>query len=286
MRISGFTFVRNGVILGYPFLESIGSILPICDEFIVNVGVSEDDTLERIRSIGSEKIRIMESSWNPQMRVKGYTYGQQKMIAQFNCTGDWAFYLEADEVVHEKDLPGIAEAMERHLKDERVEALVFDYLHFYGNANTYAWSPRWYRTAPRVIRNSIRTFCPDALFWAVMKKNKAARYPRAALTGATIYHYGWVRSESQMDLKLQQVQQYWNKSHQPVDYSAIDQYILREFKGSHPKVVESWLPKSEGVFRADPRHKLTTKEKRDRLMLKLESWFRLDMSKKHHRLLR
>lgn len=286
MKISGFTFVKNGVILGYPFLESILSILPICDEFIVNVGVSEDDTRERIRSIGSEKIRIIESAWNAQMRVKGYTYGQQKMIAQFNCTGDWAFYLEADEVVHEADLPGIAEAMERHLADERVEALVFDYLHFYGNAATYAWSPRWYRTAPRIIRNTIRTFCPDALFWAVMKKNKKARYPRAAHTGATIYHYGWVRSESQMNLKSRQVQQYWNKSHQVIDYSDIDQFILKEFRGSHPQAVASWLPPSNGVFLANPDRRLTGRDRRDRLRLRFEKWFGVDLSKKHHKLLR
>jgi len=286
MKVSGFTFVRNGVILGYPFLESILSVLPICDEFIVNVGASEDDTLERVRSIGSEKIRVIESLWNPEMRVKGYAYGQQKMIAQFNCTGDWAFYLEADEVVHEADLPAIEAAMEKHLSDNRVEALIFDYLHFYGNANTYAWSPGWYRTAPRIIRNSIRTFCPDALFWVVMKKNKTARYPRAAHTGATIYHYGWVRSESQMNLKSQQVLQYWNKPHRKIDYSEIDPFILREFRGNHPKVLESWLSPSDGLFQAIPGHRLEIRERKHRLMLKLEKWFGLELSKKHHTLVR
>lgn len=283
MRVSGFTFVRNGTALGYPFIESIQSILPICDEFIVNVGESEDDTLECVRSIDSRKIRIIESVWNPVMRVKGYTYGQQKMIAQFNCTGDWAFYLEADEVVHESELSKITASMETHLSNDRVEALVFDYLHFYGNAETYAWSPGWYRTAPRIIRNSIRTNCPDALFWTVMKRNKTARYPRAAHTGATIYHYGWVRSEPQMNLKSQQVQQYWNKSHHTIDYTEIDQYVLRQFKGSHPEVMRSWLPHSDGLFQANPNHRLTRKERRTRLMLKLEEWFGFDLSKKHHK---
>ena len=32
MRVSGFTFIRNGTMLGYPFVESIRSALPLCDE--------------------------------------------------------------------------------------------------------------------------------------------------------------------------------------------------------------------------------------------------------------
>ncbi len=111
MKVSGFTFIKNGEILGYPFIESIKSILPIVDEFVVNVGESEDNTLELIKEINNPKIRIIESKWNDKMKDRGYVYGQQKMIAQFNCTGDWAFYLEGDEVVHEDDLPKIKEAI-------------------------------------------------------------------------------------------------------------------------------------------------------------------------------
>ncbi|MFP5212021.1 MAG: glycosyltransferase [Acidobacteriota bacterium] len=286
MRVSGFTFLRNGTMLGYPFIESIQSVLPLCDEFVVNVGRGEDDTLERIRAIGSDKIRIIESEWSSCQKTRGYVYGQQKMIAQFNCTGDWAFYLEGDEVVHEDDLPKIREAMERHLHDDEVEALVFDFLHFYGNANTYAWSPAWYRRAPRIIKCSVRSYAPDGLFWLVLATNKGGRYPKAAQSGATIYHYGWVRPESRMNLKSLQVQRYWNKEHKPIDYSKIDSTILREFKGSHPQAVADWLEVSEGIFRADPAYRPTKKEKRHRLMLKLEAWLGLELSKKHFKLVR
>ena len=101
MKISRFTFIRNGEMLGYPFIESIQSALPILDEFVIAVGKSEDCTLERIQEIGSDKIRIVETEWNEVMQDRGFVYAQQKMIAQFNCTGDWAFYLEGDEVLHE-----------------------------------------------------------------------------------------------------------------------------------------------------------------------------------------
>ena len=86
MKVSAFTFIKNGQILGYPFIQSIQSILPIVDEFIINVGNSEDDTLLLIKSISSPKIRVIESHWSEKMKDRGYVYGQQKMIAQFNCS--------------------------------------------------------------------------------------------------------------------------------------------------------------------------------------------------------
>ena len=74
MKVSAFTFIKNGQILGYPFLQSIQSVLPIVDEFIVNIGESEDDTLSIIKSIKSSKIRIIESCWNENMKDRGYVY--------------------------------------------------------------------------------------------------------------------------------------------------------------------------------------------------------------------
>ena len=282
MKISAFTFIRNGTIFGFPYSESIRSVLPIVDEFVVNVGDSDDDTLEKIREIDDPKIRIIQSKWNDKMKVGGYVYGQQKMIAQFNCTGDWAFYIEGDEIVHEDDLEKIVDACRAYKDDERVEALTFDYYHFYGNANSYLDSPAWYRRAARIIKTSVRSYAPDGLYWHVLtSKSKVSRYPKSAHTGASIYHYGWVRSEEEMNLKSGNVQKYWNKNHRRIDYREIDQQIIREFEGSHPEIIRAWLPPEEGLFRADPDHKLTSREKKHRLMLLLERWFGLELSKKH-----
>ena len=68
MKVSGFTFVRNAVKYDYPVVESIRSILPVVDEFIVNIGRCEDGTLELIRSIGDPKIEIVESVWDATLR--------------------------------------------------------------------------------------------------------------------------------------------------------------------------------------------------------------------------
>jgi len=286
MKISAFTFIKNGQILGYPFIQSIQSVLPIVDEFVINVGESDDDTLSLIESIASPKIRIIQSKWNQSMQDRGYVYGQQKMISQFNCTGDWAFYIEGDEIYHENDLNQIRSAMQDNLNDSNVEALVFDFLHFYGNANTYLDSPGWYRAEARIIKTSIRSYAPDGLFWLVLDSNKKGRYPRAKHTGVTCFHYGWVRSEDQMNLKSQQVQKYWGNSHANIDYSQIDSSILKLFKNSHPRVVQDWLPINSGVFKADPSYKLTKKQKKHRIMLKFEIFFGIDLSKKHYKLVK
>ena len=285
MKVSAFTFIKNGQILGYPFIQSIQSILPIVDEFVINVGQSEDDTLALIQSINSPKIRIIQSIWNDNMHDRGYVYGQQKMIAQFNCTGDWAFYIEGDEVYHEDDLDKIRASMQTHVDNPEVEALVFDFYHFYGNANSYLDSPGWYRSEARIIKNSVRSYAPDGLFWLVLDSNKNGRYPKAKHTGACCYHYGWVRSEEQMNLKSQKVQQYWGGEPTKIDYSQMDQQIIKAFSNSHPKVVQDWLPKDKGIYQADPTYQPSKKQKKHRLMLKLEKLFGLELSKKHYKLI-
>jgi hypothetical protein len=290
MKVSGFTFLRNGQKLGYPFVESIRSVLPIVDEFVIALGPCEDDTEKMLRSIGDPKIRIINTTWNEKIRhdysIKGFVYGQQKSIALFNCTGDWAFYLEGDELVHEDDLPKIRASMERHLENPRVEALIFDYIHFYGNKNTYAWSPRWYRTAPRVLRNTIPAWAPKGLFFVVLSGNKGGRYPRAAHADGRIFHYGYVRTEDQMNLKKKAIAPYWADCSSTIDYTAVDPSTLRRFTGTHPKAILGWLPPAEGLFQANPQHQLTRRERKHRVMMKFEKWFGWELSKKHYTLVK
>jgi hypothetical protein len=291
MTVSGFTFLRNGQKLGYPFVASIHSLLPLVDEFVIALGPCDDGTEKMLRDMNDPKIRIIPTQWNENLRpdysVKGFVYGQQKSIALFNCTGDWAFYLEADEVLHENDLPKIRAAMEKYLADEHVEALAFDFLHFYGNKNTIAWSPGWYRTEARIIRNTIPAWSSEALFFNIVTGHKKSRYPRAAHTGATIFHYGWVRSEAQMNLKSAGVLKFWNnRPPGAVNYSRIDSAALKPFSGTHPQIIQDWLPPAEGIFQASPDHQLTPREKKHRRMMKLERWLRFRFGKKHYQRVR
>ncbi len=289
MKVSLFTFIRNGTKLGYPFIESIYSALPIADEYIIAIGPSDDDeqdsTLRLIEAINDPKIKILRVQWNEKMQTAGFVYGQQKMLAQSQCTGDWAFYLEADEVLHEKDLASIYESMHRYLADNAIEALVFDYIHFFGSPNYQAVSPGWYKRAPRIIRNSVRAVACDGLFWNIIINNQKMRWPRAALTGTKIYHYGHVRPLDAMNKKQEAVERYWNKTPKKLARYQIDPCALRPFTGEHPRIMRDWLAqKADYSFEPDRSYIPTPRDLRHRWGSTLEGLLGIDISRKHFRL--
>jgi len=282
VKVSGFTFLKNGSVLGYPFVESIKSALPICDEFIVALGPCDDDTEEKLLAIGDPKIRIIHTHWNEKMQDRGYVYGQQKMIAHFNCSGDWALYIEGDEVLHEDELPTIKRNMEKYLEDSEVEAFYFDFYHFYGRPDQVGISG--YRRAPRIIRNSVRSIAPDGLFFVVLEKNKKGRYPKAVHAGGNIYHYGHVRNIQKMQEKINQVSKYWDHTPEPFPgYGNIDTAVIRPFNGYHPKIMDTWLNNdAEWDFAQSPDYKLCKRDKKVRIKLKLEKMLGVEISKKHY----
>lgn len=157
MKVAGFTFIRNAIKNDYPIVEAITSILPICNEFIVAVGKSDDDTLTLIKGINSDKIRVIETFWDDNLRVGGHVFAQEtnKALAAVSKDVDWCFYIQGDECVHEKYLPTIQAEMEKYLNQPQVEGLLFDYKHFYGSYDYYAHSRRWYRREIRVIKKLV-----------------------------------------------------------------------------------------------------------------------------------
>jgi len=193
MKVSGFTIVRNGVKLHYPIVESINSILPICDEFIVNVGDSEDSTLDLIKSIASPKIKIIQTKWD--MSQGPTVLSEQTNVALKHCTGDWAFYLQTDEVIHESDLLRLKRCMERYLHHPEVDALRFRWLHFYGSHWRYRIDAGWYQKQDRIVRNNgqVQSYGDAYAFCRRDGKDMTIRN-----TGCFMYHYGWVFSEEVM----------------------------------------------------------------------------------------
>lgn len=193
MKISGFTIARNVIKFNYPIMESIQSILPLCDEFIVNVGDSEDDTLGLIRSIGSDKIRIIQNTWDFSQGAEVLSY--QTNLALKECSGDWAFYLQSDEVIHEDDHRKLIRIMQKYLNDEKVDTLRFRWFHFYGSYFRYRVDRGWYQKQDRIIRNNgeVESF-GDAFGF----KRKDEQPLRRKNTKCFLYHYGWVHSQQMM----------------------------------------------------------------------------------------
>src|ERR1041385_4092369 len=135
LKVAGFTIIRNAIKYDYPIVEAISSVLPLCDEFVVAVGNSSDDTLGLIRNINSPKIKIVETIWDDSLREGGKVYAIEtdKAFHSISPDCDWAFYIKADEAVHEKYHPAIREAMEKYKNDHAVDGLLFQYKHFYGS---------------------------------------------------------------------------------------------------------------------------------------------------------
>ncbi len=248
MKISGFTFCRNIIKYDFPAVESILSILPIVDEYIVNVGKSDDETEALIASIRSDKIKIVHSVWNEDLKKDGLILSEQTNIALKECRGDWAFYLQADEVVHEEDLPVLVRSMEQYINNPSILGLTFRYLHFYGDY--YSVHPWFYRRAVRIIRNNGRIVsCGDAVGFSnkdtgeFLKPRDKARCPPS---GARMYHYGYVKDSRVLLEKIKYQASRYHGDAVPEEqarrlekdaYDFKEYSILKNFGGSHPKVM-------------------------------------------------
>ncbi|MCP4723515.1 MAG: glycosyltransferase family 2 protein [bacterium] len=274
MKISGFTFVRNGIKFDYPFVESINSILPICDEYIVNVGKSDDNTLEAVKNICSDKIKIVESVWDESLREGGKILAQQTDIALSHCTGDWCFYLQGDEIVHEKYLEIIKKTIQAHHSNDRVEGLLFKYKHFYATYNYVGASRRWYRQEIRVLRNIPGVYSyKDAQGFRIDDRKL-----RVKAVDAYIYHYGWVKPPKIQQDKYKSFIKHWLPdsdvkkragSVEEFDYSKID--ALEPFTDSHPELMKKRVKDQDWEFDYDPSKILRNTPLKHRILNKFEN---------------
>ena len=271
MKISGFTFVFNAIRFDYPVVESIKSILPIVDEFIVNVGPDEDGTRSLIESIGDPRIKIIQSRWNPNLDTGGYLFAQQTNVALFNCTGRWAFYLQADEVVHEEDLALIMEYADKYQEDDRVEGLAFWHLDFWGDYNTIlnVYPYRGQRRCRLIKPHRFVLSRGDAAGFTVHPKYKEkGRRIRVVDTGARLFHYGQVRSEQTLKKKWKSRQKYHSErrlKNQNIDfYKYFPRQFVAPYQGTHPEIMANRLkkhPVSLDLSSLSWRTKLTGREK-------------------------
>jgi hypothetical protein len=241
IRVSGFSIVRNAIKLDFPIVASIRSLLPVCDEVVVNVGRSEDDTLELVRSIGDPKVRILETEWD--MTIKNRVLGDETMRTMRACRHPWGIYIQADEVLHERGAEELAAAIARHDADRRVEGLLVRYLHFYGDMDTIAVNRRWYRREVRAVRLDpsldIRPYQGAQGF----RVGPGHRKIRARLTAAEMFHYGWARPAQALKAKREtnRVLYPWSKEREARRPLLPWFPGLTPFRGTHPAVAREWV---------------------------------------------
>ena len=264
MKISGFTIIKNAVLNDYPIVEAITSILPMVDEMIVSVGYCEDETKKLIESIPSDKIKIFDSVWDSSLREGGRVLAVEtdKAFAHIASDSDWAFYIQADEVVHEKHHAIIKAAAEKYLTDKKVDGLLFKYTHFYGSFDYVGDSRKWYHREIRLIRNdkNIQSYRDAQGF----RKNNIKLHVK--LIDANIYHYGWVKSPALMKEKIKNFSKFWHDDNSSEIRAAVFDYndfdSLKKFTETHPSVMKKRIREQNWNIELDiSKKKMSVKKK-------------------------
>lgn len=258
MKVSGYTFIRNALKYDYPIVEAIQSILPICDEFIIAVGNSDDDTLALIQKIDSQKIKIIQTVWDDSLRANGEVLAIEtnKAFKAISPDSDWAFYIQGDEIVHEKYLNSIQLTMQKYVLDSEVDGLLFDYKHFYGSYDFIGSSNSWYKKEIRIIRNNKKIYSyKDAQGFRKAANEKL----KVVAANAFIYHYGWVKDPRSMQFKQEDFSKLWHndewisKNIEKVEVFEYEKHIsqLRLFDGDHPLVMKDRIQRLNWKFEYD-----------------------------------
>ncbi len=291
MRISGFSFVRNATKLYYPVKASIESILPIVDEFVIALGNcdSDDRTQEEIQKIKSDKIRIIHTEWDLEKYAAGSEYAHQTDIAKEHCKGDWLFYLQSDEVIHEKYLPAIKRKCAAVLNKKEVEGLLFNYTHFWGDYSHFIVSHKWYPREIRIIRNN-----PDIHSWrdaqsfrripgfdgnSYFQKENTFKL-KVAEVDAFVYHYGWVRPPGLMQKKRLSFETHMRGDekassifkHEPKMFNYGDLSKLSLFTETHPETMKKFIEKFDWQDQFYPDKEGVTSHKHDKLKYRILSY--------------
>ncbi len=277
MKVTGFSFIRNGIKLDYPIVEAIQSILPICDDFIVAVGNSDDETLALIQSIEPQKIRIIQTVWDDTLRENGAVLAVEtnKAFQEIEKDSDWAFYIQGDEVIHEKYLPIIKAAMLAYKDNFKVDALLFNYQHFYGSYDYLGASNSWYKDEIRVIRNN-KSFYSFKDAQGFRKGNNEKLH--VISIPAFVNHYGWVKDPRAMQQKQESFHKLWHdddwldKNVAKAESFEYEKHVsqLVKFTDSHPKVMEERLQRVNWKFDYDiSMSKRSTKDLLKDLLLKI-----------------
>ena len=270
MKVSGFSYVRNGFQYDYPFLEAIQSVLPVCDEFIMVVGDSTDGTREAIEALNDARIRIVDTIWDDKMRQGGHIFAQQANIGLDHCTGDWCFHIQADEVIHEKDLPEIKKAMEFYYDDKSVDGFLFHFLNFIGDYKHYGPSRRFHDKEIRIVRKdaSVRSYRDSQGFRKFANPEKQweekGEKLRVKLLDATVYHYSYVKHPKVQASKQVEFGKRWHADDNMLEAQAIRTSqtgfnysekvdVLAEYNGSHPAVMKSRIDAMNWKFEFDPK---------------------------------
>jgi glycosyltransferase involved in cell wall biosynthesis len=253
MTLGAFTYVYNMIDYDYPFEESVKSIIDVVDQFVICECNSTDNTadlVEKLRLEYPNKIKVIHRNW-----VLHFT--EISSVANFamsHLNTDYAFQLQADEVVHHDSLDELKDIV-NILSLNNLTAAKVHYTHFMANYETTF--PFCYDSLVRIVKMNSP--------WRVIGDGVQFAYPDGQIhdekvfdSNIQIFHYGKVKDPVKGWKKEWDFQQLYvdigfpdpkmlemkNKIGAKCDYI----YLFREhvlnktinkFTGTHPNVMEN-----------------------------------------------
>lgn len=237
--------IRNGVRLDYCFVEAIRSMLPICDQIVVSESDSDDGTKEVLHSLSQQhsQIRIVAFPW-PDPRGDTLFYPRWLNSARKHLDTDWACYLDADEVFHEKSYSLISKVV-----SQGKVAKCYRW-NFWSDAQSLI--PAGECCGVDVIRIGPRHLDFPSDYPTPESAEISALAQKVPIS---IMHYGFLRKRKAFFEKAKSVQRIWangydsrleaadkdggNWMKNPIVAPWINR--LDKFKGTHPEIIHDWL---------------------------------------------
>lgn len=250
--------------MDYPFTAALASALAICDEAVVVVGQSEDDTLGFVQQAAlpyGGRVTIEQTTFV-------FDRGWQERWWQ-QATGltdaEWLLWLDADEVIHPRQAP----AIQRLMQEPGVRLIRFPFIHLYGTARWYV-ARGWLTHNTRLGRRSAgyrmvnlrHDRNPGAAACAVMVSEdgleRDAHQPtcRGLVTveDIPVVHYGWCRHAQALAIsQAKHFAWYANgdgladghiPSVAPHDFAMLERLrtgMIAPYTGNHAPAMQAWL---------------------------------------------
>jgi hypothetical protein len=256
--------------MDYPLEAAVISALGVCDEAVIVVGQSQDTTRHFVYQMqedyGEEKIKVVETYIH-------FDRGWEERwwnLASAYTAAEWLFWLDADEAIHEYDVPLIKETMRK----PEVELIRFPFLHFYASKDYTLRMPL--KTNTRMGRRSagfrIVNWCTDehpnhsacqAVFGLKGKQENANSWsgPNIVEVMAPIYHYGWCRKPLALAMSRAKHRAWYADGGgledgrlpevKPFDFRIKDRLAngqIAQWQGNHPAVMDSWFKQHEFLW--------------------------------------
>lgn len=247
-------------ILDYPFEAALASALSICDEAVVIVSESQDDTDARVHGLARQYLGRVLVAHQTFLYDRGWQERWWGFASRLCEPAEWLLWLDADEVI----APEHAPALRKQMADENVPLIRFPFVHFYA-------TPRY--EIEFALTHNTRLGRRSAGFRMVNAPGGAACHvitddcpnahgaPDAVTVELPILHYGWCRDAQALAIsQAKQAAWYGNGNKngqvsQAVPYNFELAAHLRSgrarlYTSQHPEYLNEWFAEHETAWQA------------------------------------